>query len=708
MHHITTETNQIGMATTKDYTVFCGSNLPNKRRCLEFSIKNEEEYRSISPTSPVSPIPSASASASALASIKDIDTIDDIFLNIAQFFVGKQSIDTQSILKIMQVSKRWHSISTSQRFWRQVPRLKSTPTDTLQTRLIRYENLGKIRSDKCAVYKIKERATGKLLRMEMNGPGEDSGYFKRHLREVCLLNDMNQLSPDFSNHLSLIQDWDICNGHTIQFYEYPEETLQSYLQKYDLRSQPSIIKGIVLQILRGVDALHQCSLIHRNLTLDRIHIHDGANCGGQVIPLVKVADFEYCRKDHELDADNCYTLDTDEGDTCKLGNSADIDSVGRLFFSMTQVHSNPNRCDKMAEDLCFVGLDQVIGADGDDLLKGLCNNPDRRMSISEAIQHKYFADVVPPHLLKSLLCHNPDRRISISETIQHKYFADIVPPHCIDAKKRCSENSQRLNILHAMESSGNGCQSGDIRFEPAQAAAMVDWLFEIASVFHINTRTVFVAVGYYNKCCRHSTIEHILGKEITGMKKYQLLAATCLHIASKCEDDVHVHVDNLSFAADRTFNQADIIALEHKVLDAIEWKLSIPTIYDFAMCYMDRIKVQSDSEHFWLTLYICELALESTIHNEFQPSIIAASASILARYSSNMQPIWTKVMGTHPNQSECLVKLSVLLEARQSFHHETSMIERRYSKPSRMSVTKICIKTICSSAQLEALKLRRF
>jgi Cyclin, N-terminal domain len=46
-------------------------------------------------------------------------------------------------------------------------------------------------------------------------------------------------------------------------------------------------------------------------------------------------------------------------------------------------------------------------------------------------------------------------------------------------------------------------------------------------------------------CCRY------FARVQTSRKNYQLLGATCLHIASKCEDVSYIGIDDLALCADK-------------------------------------------------------------------------------------------------------------------------------------------------------------
>ena len=66
---------------------------------------------------------------------------------------------------------------------------------------------------------------------------------------------------------------------------------------------------------------------------------------------------------------------------------------------------------------------------------------------------------------------------------------------------------------------------------------LVDWLVEVVDVFEMSTRRAFLAVQY---------VDRYLGTTMMSRSRFQLLGATCLHIASKCEDVSYIGVDDLA------------------------------------------------------------------------------------------------------------------------------------------------------------------
>jgi serine/threonine protein kinase len=611
-----------------------------------------------------------------------IDSTPDIFLHIMSYFVGPpaSTVDAQSIVSMMQVNKRWNELCNLKCFWKTVPKYQRQPGQTLETRLLGYAKLQKSPRHNENCWKVRDRSTDKVLRLEITTL-KANAYPKRQLREMAIKEAMTCTHEHDKRHLNLLHDFDQCNGYALHWHNYPDDTLDGYMRNNNLRARPDIIKSVIFQIVHGILCLHDNGLVHGSLVADAIHVFH-KDCGDFTLPTIQIANFDRCRDHRILEADNCFqyqdTLPLPEGSDKPTGTAADVYAVGRVFASMLHGESL-SELDDIEDVLKSNDLDYIIGTDG-------------------------------VHLLNGLLCPDPTRRISIFDAFQHPYLSNMRENEQPSNHESSCYALQKLKHLQRMEKEYHARQRTPlIRFETHQAAAMVDWLFEIASVFHLNTRTVFLSVGYYNQCCHQSVIRTLLDTTTqVGSEKIQLLAATCLYIASKCEDDFHVQCGNLVFSADRTFHVNDIIGLELKVLNTIEWKLSVPTIYDFVTLYMAAIDIQSESPIFWLSLYISELSLASTMHTEFSPSMVAACALVLSQYSLKTEFVWSTklelVTGYKwDDLSSCLLALSILLKARHDFQ-EVSIIDRRYSKLSRMNASETHIRVIDSSLQLEAMR----
>ena len=130
--------------------------------------------------------------------------------------------------------------------------------------------------------------------------------------------------------------------------------------------------------------------------------------------------------------------------------------------------------------------------------------------------------------------------------------------------------------------------------------------------------------------------------QVSKTRHYQLLAASCLRIASKCEDVDCINLTDLAFSADNAFTGDDILFVEKKILEKMKWRLSNPLIYDFVNLYLDHLEKTFVSVNIsvtrihWMALYISELALQSiTLLRTFEPSLIAACI-----ISLSMECLW--------------------------------------------------------------------
>lgn len=81
-------------------------------------------------------------------------------------------------------------------------------------------------------------------------------------------------------------------------------------------------------------------------------------------------------------------------------------------------------------------------------------------------------------------------------------------------------------------------------------------------------RTAFLAVNYTDR---------FLDIVMVKKTRFQLLGATCLHVASKCEDVSYIGVEDLAMCADNVYTSAEVLKMEEKLLNTLNFTLSVPT-----------------------------------------------------------------------------------------------------------------------------------
>ncbi|PKU79538.1 cyclin-A2-1 [Dendrobium catenatum] len=163
---------------------------------------------------------------------------------------------------------------------------------------------------------------------------------------------------------------------------------------------------------------------------------------------------------------------------------------------------------------------------------------------------------------------------------------------------------------------------------------LIDWLVEVAEEYRLVPDTLYLTV---------SVIDCFLSQNYIERQRLQLLGITCMLIASKYEEICAPRVEEFCFITDNTYTKEDVLKMEIQVLDYLEFRLSFPTIKTFLRRFLRA--AQSTYKVPSLTLgyaanFLAELTLVEYSFLEFLPSVIAASAVFLAR--------WTLDQSDHP------------------------------------------------------------
>ncbi|GBG29875.1 Cyclin-dependent kinase 1 [Hondaea fermentalgiana] len=237
--------------------------------------------------------------------------------------------------------------------------------------------------------------------------------------------------------------------------------------------------------------------------------------------------------------------------------------------------------------------------------------------------------------------------------------------------------------------------------QPLHRSMLVDWLVEVIDVFDMSVRSVFMAVNYTDR---------YLAKQFVQRNRFQLLGATCLHIASKCEDVSYIGVEDLVVCADKVYGPEDVLRLEEKVLNTLDFHISVPTVIDFLNVFIVRLMYSSGEDQSCTVLasgisalremhvskeakalaqYLAELSLQEHFFIAQMPSCVAAAALGFALFLRGL-PIYPERFEAVTGYSlkalrPCVERLSNALQdapLRPNLH----VILRRYQRPQNFSV----------------------
>jgi hypothetical protein len=193
---------------------------------------------------------------------------------------------------------------------------------------------------------------------------------------------------------------------------------------------------------------------------------------------------------------------------------------------------------------------------------------------------------------------------------------------------------------------------------------------------------------------------------------YQLVAGSALFLASQCSrSKATLGVNDISFCADNSYTGDQIQGTANLILQTLEWKLAVPTPLDFVPAFLNldattttTTTTTTSSKSHWMIRQVVELALQTPIHLSYQPSMIAASAIVLARYcvqDPTVVELWPESLQRATEYSlmdlkSCCMELSGRLEEIRERVPNLIMIPRRYRAASRGSVADVPIPSLLS------------
>ncbi|KAL6533879.1 hypothetical protein OROHE_013712 [Orobanche hederae] len=173
---------------------------------------------------------------------------------------------------------------------------------------------------------------------------------------------------------------------------------------------------------------------------------------------------------------------------------------------------------------------------------------------------------------------------------------------------------------------------------------LIDWLVEVSEEYRLVPDTLYLTVNL---------IDRYLSENYMTKQKLQLLGVTCMLIASKYEEICAPHVEEFCFITDNTYSKEEVVKMESSVLNFLEFQLSVPTTKKFLRRFIQAAQVSytvRETDFNWILIpsveleflanYLAELTLMDYSFLKFLPSIIAASALFLAK--------WTLDQSEHP------------------------------------------------------------
>ncbi|KAJ9549653.1 hypothetical protein OSB04_022196 [Centaurea solstitialis] len=197
---------------------------------------------------------------------------------------------------------------------------------------------------------------------------------------------------------------------------------------------------------------------------------------------------------------------------------------------------------------------------------------------------------------------------------------------------------------------------------------LIDWLVEVCEEYGLASETFYLTVAL---------IDQYLSKKCIGKRRLQLLGITCMLIASKYEEICAPRVEDFCFITDSTYTRGEVLEMEHEILDLLSFQLSIPTTRKFLRLKSTSIAYYLVTLRFlfaaqssykapvleleFLANYLAELTLIDYSFVKFLPSLIAASAIFLAKWTLDQdEDPWNATLEHYTGYKVSELKVTVL------------------------------------------------
>jgi cyclin-dependent kinase len=272
------------------------------------------------------------------------------------------------------------------------------------------------------VYKVKHSDTGKIYAMKkLFFREEKEGLPSSAVREIAILNALNHI-----NIVKLVEVIQIEKKLSLVF-EFANQDLKKEIDTYNDGLDSIKIKTYLFQLLKGIQYLHDNKILHRDLKPANLLITDQG--------ILKIADFGLSRcfaintKNYISEVVTLYYRSPD----VLLGNrnyltSIDIWSIGCIFAEMA--HGKPLFYANQEIDQ-LKRIFRILGTPSESNWPEAFNLPDWNPDKFEVYQCQSLSKFVTKldnngmDLLGKMLMMNPERRVSVTGALNHPYFDDV-------------------------------------------------------------------------------------------------------------------------------------------------------------------------------------------------------------------------------------------------------------------------------------------
>ena len=574
------------------------------------------------------------------------------------------------------------------------------------------------------VFKALQRNTGKFVAIKkarVSPKQEGVPYYM--LRELSFLKNLSHPNISQLNRVHLRNDQLYC------FFDFVGCTLHDLINSKGRKSNgqalsEEVAKIFTLQLFDGIRYCHSRGVLHRNLKPKHLLVQF-RDPGDLLTATIKIADFALVRSTNipvRAYTDEVVTLwyrapEVLMGDKYFL--PIDIWSIGCIFGEMLlgkPLFPGISEIDQLFQIFSTLGTPTPKEWETFQSLPNYsCVFPNwKQQPMSRVFPKLSWRG---RHLILKTLAMDPRKRINARDALIHPYFSNLDASNCVIPSfppkcgfKALGLDTKPMDVMHKNKVAGytfhylgefhahlriiENKSFADANWLPShnstfllRRSILVDWLVEVVDVFNMSIRSVYLAVQF---------VDQYMKKKPVKRSSLQLVGATCLHIASKCEDVAYIGAEDLTVCADNVYSSVDVLLKEEEILNDLDFNLSSATVLDFVVLYLEYRPHKANEEVSWLSKYLSELTLQEYDLSVFaRPSKVAAACiswALRCLGLPNWDPWLSAVSGYHWRSIESLYdKVRAMHRMVNEKQNRLLVIKQRYSKEERMNVASVTV-----------------
>ncbi|KAM6544027.1 hypothetical protein CsatB_008474 [Cannabis sativa] len=236
--------------------------------------------------------------------------------------------------------------------------------------------------------------------------------------------------------------------------------------------------------------------------------------------------------------------------------------------------------------------------------------------------------------------------VDIDSDVKDPQACSLYAPY-IDDTRRITELERRPSVNYMEE------LQKDIT--PNMRAILIDWLVEVSEEYNLVPDTLFLTINLIDRFLSHNYIEK---------QRLQLLGVSCMMIASKYEEICPPRAEEFCLITDHTYTRREVLKMESEVLNLLHFQLSVPTTKTFLRRFIQAAQSSYEVpcvELEFMANYLAELTIVDYSFLKFLPSLIAASAVFLARWTLNQSDHpWNSTLEHYTSYKTPELKYAVL------------------------------------------------